>query len=394
MSAGATGSTGCLACGGHDLRPVADLGELPALVGALWSDRETARTARRGRLSLVACGRCGHVANAAFDPGLMHYDGGYDNSLHFSPAFARYANELAMRLVDTYDIRGKHVVEIGSGRGDFLAAICQAGRNTGTGYDPTHRPDQEIPGVSFVADYYRPEDAAGAAYDLLVCRHVLEHLDDPAALLRALRKAALSGNEVLYLEVPAAEFNFGPDGLWDCIYPHVSYFSATSLRCLLERCGFAVLSLTPSFNRQFLSAEVRPVPAAAAPADLVDPAAVARHLDRLSQFGDRWSRTVERWRRALADAPAEDAGLVALWGAGAKGVTFLNAVNGAARLAVVDRNPRKWGRYLPGTGHRVDSPDTLAAAAVSTVLITNEAYRSEITHELTELGVSATVVAV
>ena len=50
------------------------------------------------------------------------------------------------------------------------------------------------------------------------------------------------------------------------------------------------------------------------------------------------------------------------WGAGSRGVQFLNLADPQRRLAaVVDVNPRKWGRYLPVTAHRVDAPETLSA---------------------------------
>jgi len=79
-----------------------------------------------------------------------------------------------------------------------------------------------------------------------------------------------------------------------------------------------------------------------------------------------------------------------LWGAGSRGVQFLAAVDPDRRLsAVVDVNPRKWGRYLPGGGHRVDSPDRLVELKPQVVVITNPAYHKEIGSALVELGVTA-----
>ncbi|HLR94298.1 MAG TPA: methyltransferase domain-containing protein, partial [Jiangellaceae bacterium] len=195
-------STCCLACGGTSTKPVADLGPSPVLTGALFPDRDSARAAVRGPLDLGLCLTCGHVQNTAFDPGLVQYDVTYDNSLHFSGQFQSYADALVQRLVSEYDLRGKHVVEIGSGKGDFLTSLVRAGGNTATGYDPTVEPHTSLPGVRLVQDYFRPGQHVDP-YDLLVCRHVLEHLADPAGLLGSLRKSAPEG-ALLYLEVPAA----------------------------------------------------------------------------------------------------------------------------------------------------------------------------------------------
>ncbi|MFZ5871126.1 MAG: SAM-dependent methyltransferase, partial [Actinomycetota bacterium] len=102
---------------------------------------------------------------------------------------------------------------------------------------------------------------------------------------------------------------------------------------------------------------------------------------------------VSRWRRTIDDRAARGDRL-ALWGAGSKGVTFLNAVDEAARLSVVDLNPNKWGRYLPGTGHLIEEPRSLVERPVATVLITNPVYRDEIAAELRDMGVQADVVSV
>lgn len=377
----------CLACGREGLTPLLELGPTPALTGALWPDRAAAREARRGRLDLVACTGCGHVANAAFDPELVDYGEEYDASLHHSATFREFASSLARRLVEDRGVRGRHVVEIGSGKGDFLEELCRLGGNTATGYDPTVQHDRRIPGVRLVADYFRPgQDLED--YDLLVCRHVLEHLESPADLLRAVRASAPE-QSLLYLEVPSAEFNFGPEGMWDCIYPHVSYFSTTSLEALVRRCGFTVDRAGEAFGGQFLWVEVRPGVPESAPAG----GAVLEHLERLETFREHWAENVSRWRRTIDDRAARGDRL-ALWGAGSKGVTFLNAVDEAARLSVVDLNPNKWGRYLPGTGHLIEEPRSLVERPVATVLITNPVYRDEIAAELRDMGVQADVVSV
>jgi len=381
-------STCCLACGGTSIKPVADLGASPVLTGALFPDRESARAAVRGPLDLGLCLTCGHVQNTAFDPGLVQYDVNYDNSLHFSGEFQAYADALVQRLVGEYGLRGKHVVEIGSGKGDFLGSLARVGGNTATGYDPTVEPHTSFPGVTLVQDYFRPGQHV-EPYDLLVCRHVLEHLEDPGELLGALRASAAEA-ALFYLEVPAAEFNFGQDGLWDCIYPHVSYFSAASLATLVRGAGFEIVSLERSFHGQFLSVEAR----AGVPAEAGQSTdGVGEHLDLVADFAERWAGSVEHWRDEVAKRRSRGE-QVALWGAGSKGVNFLTAVDPAGQIPVVDLNPRKAGSHLPGTGHRVDVPESLAGSAVSTVLVTNPVYRAEIAQRLAELGVDAQVVNV
>ena len=50
-----------------------------------------------------------------------------------------------------------------------------------------------------------------------------------------------------------------------------------------------------------------------------------------------------------------------VWGAGSKGVTFLNVLKSDGAIDyLVDINPYKQGLYVPGTGQQVVSPDMLA----------------------------------
>ena len=79
-----------------------------------------------------------------------------------------------------------------------------------------------------------------------------------------------------------------------------------------------------------------------------------------------------------------------LGGAGSRVVQFLTFADADRRLAaVVDVNPRKWGRYLPMTAHQVQSPETLTALKPEAVIITNPSYRTEIAAQLRQLGVEA-----
>ena len=62
--------------------------------------------------------------NTAFDGALADYTGAYENSLHYSPTFRRYAEEQAATIVDRYDLHYKTIVEIGCGDAYFLKLLC------------------------------------------------------------------------------------------------------------------------------------------------------------------------------------------------------------------------------------------------------------------------------
>ena len=84
-----------------------------------------------------------------------------------------------------------------------------------------------------------------------------------------------------------------------------------------------------------------------------------------------------------------------MWGAGSKAVGLLTIVR-PARVApyVVDINPRKWGRFLAGTGHRIVGPDDIVTDPVDEMIVLNPIYRDEVRRELERLGVDAAVTTI
>lgn len=391
-TAGASIPLPCPVCGSHDARAVATVRDAPVMCGVLWQTRAEALAAAVGDIELVVCPECSMLFNAAYDDDRVHYDGAYDNSLHFSPTFQRYAEELAGRLIERYGLRGRTVVEVGSGKGDFLRLICGLGGNRGWGYDSAYAGEQDDADeeLTFVRELFTGDMAV--VPDLVCSRHVLEHVAEPARILHSVRRA-VNETSAIYLEVPDAGYVLTPAGLWDLIYPHVGYFTATALRHLVERCGFTPTEVATSFGGLYLWTEARAAAGVAGP-----PAPPAHEVDetlaRADGFAQLHRDTVDRWAERL-DRAATAGRRVALWGAGTKGVSFLNVVPGGAHVAdVVDINPRKRGRFVPGTGQEVIGPDEVAGADPDLVLIMNPNYRGEIERSLADAGVTAEVAAV
>ena len=79
-----------------------------------------------------------------------------------------------------------------------------------------------------------------------------------------------------------------------------------------------------------------------------------------------------------------------IWGAGSKGVSLVNSVaDQGAIAALVDLNPLKHGRFVPGTGHRVIAPEGLRSIRPEVVIVLNPQYRDEIAAQLHGLGIQA-----
>lgn len=378
----------CPICRSGDLQGVINLPQIPVLCNVIWDQRADALTAPRADVNLVFCPTCGHVFNQAFDPARMEYDVQYENSLHFSPRFQRFATWLAHHLVDQYDLHGKSIVEIGSGKGDFLRMLCEYGGNVGTGFDPSYEPspDEKHPAMSFVRDVYT-ERYADYQADLILSRHVLEHIYQPYGFMESLRRTIGDRKRTLvYFEVPNFNYILRDTAIWDLIYEHYSYFSPHSLADLFTRTGFIALNLAEGFEGQFLYIE-------AMPRDATRPAPNAAHATpvkdlarQVNGFARRSREKVSRWQEQIAGLRSNGKKAV-VWGAGSKGISFLNLLHLRDEIEyIIDINPRKRGKFVTGTGQQIVPPDFLTTYRPDTVIIMNPIYRQEIQSTLAQMG--------
>ncbi len=395
--AAATGGVVCPACGGGELERFFEIAELPVNCIALSATREAALECPKGRIELGFCLDCGAVSNLAFDAACLSYDRSYDNSLHFSPTFQKYAEEVAGYLIERYELRGKSVVDVGCGNGEFLALVCGLGKNRGVGFDPSFIPGRANlragKGISIVPDYYSERHAHHDA-DCVVCRQVLEHIFHPQQFLRGVR-GALTGkpDAAVFFEVPNASFVFRAQGMWDIIYEHCFYYSSGALARLFSGCGFDVLKVSETFGGQYLCLEARVSGnETGALGDTGGDLAAMR--GEILRFADDYRASRLRWGSMLGGLAAEGKRVV-LWGAGAKGAMFLNAFRDASSLQyIVDVNPHKRGLYIPGTGQKVVDPEFLREYRPEVVLIVNPNYREEIGRQISALGLGPELISI
>lgn len=369
----------CPVCGAPAGTSVLLRNGVPVHQNLLYASRDAALGARRGDLDFRLCAGCGFVFNAAFDPALVEYGPDYENSQQYSPAFVVHLDEMVERVLAGGDAGGDEtIVEIGCGSGDFLTRLL-ARSDPGTravGIDPSYvGPETAADGrARFVAAKLGPE--LEIAPDVLVCRHVIEHLHDPMEVLRTVRAAAVPGRTRVFFETPCVEWILDNSVLWDLFYEHCSLFSTQSLAYAMNHAGFEVCEIGHVFGGQYLWVE------AVASTDDCTPVRAARVPDASTIAALEQARVAE-WTKRLTDLRGR--GPVVLWGAGAKGLTFCNLVDPSAELldAVIDLNPSKQGQFIGGTGHPILGPEAAVGSVAAAVL--NPNYVAEIRRLLTTI---------
>ncbi len=360
--------------------------QVPVHQNQLFATADDARAAVVGDLRICHCGNCDFVWNAAFDPDLLSYHHAYDNTQTCSPRFSEHLDALVTQLVQERGVRDSRVVEVGCGNGEFLRRLVVGGAgNTGAGYDPSYRgPDEDLGGrVAFQRCFFGPEEATGEA-DVVVSRHVIEHVQEPIAILELMRSAIAGADDPrLFLETPDVAWILEGQVVWDFFYEHCSYFTPRSMAYAMGLAGLEVVAVDLVFADQYQWVQARP----AAPGAGGAPASGAPGLAAAVEEFDRAERRLwERLGRQLEEL-AED-GPVAVWGAGAKGVTFANQLDPGGELlaCVIDLNPAKQDGFLPRTAHPILSPQEAEDRGIATAVLLNPNYEHEIREMLAATG--------
>jgi len=367
--------TTCPICGSGLVEQFLTRKDVPVHQNWIFHDQHAAVTKERGDLSLAFCNDCGFVFNRGFDPTKISYGEQYDNTQSHSCMFSSYIDKLIVYLVCERGVRNCRIVEIGCGKGTFLRRLVEFpdSGNSGIGYDVSYvGPTTDLNGrLRFENRYYRPEFDNVCA-DVVILRHVIEHVPDPVSLLRTIRTVLASvPHGRLFLETPCVEWILQNHVIWDFFYEHCSYFSGNSLKVALQGSDLTVKRLERLFGGQYLWVEStlhRPSTGIARPGSIRELAFEfsAAELDIKAAC----LRSIEEFSKN---------GAVAIWGAGAKGVTLANLVDPERKRisCIVDINPQKQGCYLPGTGHLVISPSQLVARGIKSAILMNPNYREE-----------------
>ena len=247
-----------------------------------------------------------------------------------------------------------------------------------------------LPGATIHECMLEDAPLAAASFDLITMRHVLEHLQWPRQALAILRPLLKPGG-LLHLEVPNnVDWPASVSSMFH--HEHLNYFTADSLRCVLELEGFRP-ELIEAWNANPVSSGFSyPVlRVLASPGERrSEPCAIAhdvrdlyrRHVEsRQAYLADRFDRVRARVAELSAGGRR-----IALFGAGPHTLDVLSVLKAPAATwsVVFDNNPNKTGRRLRGV--EIVAPTRESVGAVDAVLVSSAEYEREMVAQLQSLG--------
>ncbi len=390
----------CRHCGAVVTLPMADLGTAPPS-NAYLSEAALREPERWYPLRVLVCQNCWLAQTEDFAKADHLFDADYAYFSSFSSTWLAHAQALVADMVERFALSHQsNVVEVAANDGYLLQYVAQLGIPC-LGIEPTRSTAAaaRAKGLHVIEKFFgtalaRELVAQGQAADLTVANNVLAHVPDindfVAGFAALLKPHGVASFEFPHLLQGVQQCQF------DTLYhEHFSYLSLTAVVRIFASQGLTVFDVQelPTHGGSLRVLARRSDGQAGLAAEPMNPR-VAAMLSREDNVGMRSAafysdlqRQAIRIKRELllfllkAQASGET---VAAYGAAAKGNTLLNFAGVRADLVpyVVDRNPAKQGKFLPGSRIPVRAPEYLLAHRPEYVLILPWNLKKEVMEEV------------
>ncbi|WDQ17424.1 class I SAM-dependent methyltransferase [Rhodopirellula sp. P2] len=335
-------------------------------------------------LRVLVCDQCWLVQTEDFSNAEELFDSQYAYFSGFSTSWLAHSEKYVHEMIERFSLnQNSRVVEVAANDG-YLLQYVQAAGVPCLGVEPTASTAQAAreKGIEVVERFFGVELATELAgqnkrADLTAANNVLAHVPDINDFVR--------GFSILLKDDGVATFEFPhlvklvQESQFDTIYhEHFSYLSLTAVQSVFESNGLSV------FDVQQLSTHGGSLRVFAQRADTGQRAkgpAVDEQLETEAKLGlatanfylgfqQKTNQVKDEFIRFLIDAKKANKS-VAAYGAAAKGNTLLNYAGIRPDLIqfVVDRNPAKQGKFMPGSRIPIVDEDKLRSTKPDYIVV-------------------------
>jgi len=372
-----------------------DLGSAPPS-NAYLTERDLKRPERWYPLRVLVCSECWLVQTEDYAGAEEIFTDDYAYFSAFSKTWLDHAKAYVSRMVDRFHL-GSHslVVELAANDG-YLLQYVAARKIPCLGVEPTASTAQSArdKGIEVIEKFFgvslaREMVGAGQLADLVAANNVLAHVPDINDFT--------AGVAILLKETGVATFEF-PHFLnlvahnqFDTIYhEHYSYLSLTAVRRIFERNGLSVFDVeelpTHGGSLRVYAQRTGGAQGCSHAVDALlrrEQAAGVASVEFYAGFQKRSDRTKNEFLGFLLEARRAGKS-VAGYGAAAKGNTLMNYAGVRPDLLpyVVDKNPAKQGKFLPGTRIPIVSEERLRGERPDYIVVLPWNIRDEVMTDL------------
>lgn len=377
----------CPVCSHSVAVPFFEGGDQPLAILAWPESSQEAKGLRRYPLNYVMCPQCTHVWNRSFSPETLPYEKQPNLMFNDGDIWQGHLSVIREEVIAELP-PNPTVIEIGCGEGHFIKGIAQAldGGGRFIGFDPLSSLSSTVD-LEFYGEYFSPElHVPKFEPDLLIMRHVLEHLTDQASLMEKLAWSAtqLSKPVFFFAETPCIDKALATHRLVDFYQEHPSQFTTSSFAALMRRGGDS-LTLDHGYDGEVVYALIE--------------LGVSEVTQQNAKVGSDFFHRAENSRlkiREHMERLIADGQTVAIWGGTGKAAAFMHYFDVDAKNfpLVVDSDPKKVGTYVPKTGQLIQYRDALKTVNVDVIIIPTRWRAKDILREIRREGIHVTKILV
>lgn len=384
--------TNCRACGSDKLKVYLDLGDIP-LANNLENTQEDAINAERFPLQVMLCEQCGlsQLSRVISPEKLYAY---YTYRSDVNEGYKKHCREMAKTLKQRYNLNEfSFIVDIAGNDGTLLKEFSYEIGCDLLNIDPAENlteicKNRGIPAWNVFWNYEIAKALKGQA-DVITATNVFAHVDNIKDFLEGV-KIALKPTGVLVIECPYMGDHLEKMEWTQVYFEHLSYMS---VRPVIELCKQVGLHLVNVEHQDIHGGTIRLY------ISLNQFPAVPDHI--LYYIFSEEKKTIKTYRKwaeevnqMIYDLSLEIGSLkykgakIAAFSASAKGNTLLNSALLDYRSIdyIVDETEEKIGKYSPGTGILIVTPNALLIDPPDYLIILSWNFKDEIMEKCRKWG--------
>lgn len=386
----------CRHCNSLLTLPFIDLGSAPPS-NAYLTDITLHEVEHWYPLRLLVCDKCWLVQTEDFAQANTFFNAEYAYFSSFSDTWVTHCQKYVNDMTHRFSLgKHSHVVEIAANDGCLLQ-FFQRKNIPCLGIEPTAETANAAKdkGLKIVEDFFTKrlaqeltKNRQGA--DLITANNVLAHVPDINDFLSGVLEL-LTPNGIATFEFPHL-LNLVQENQFDTIYhEHFSYLSLTSAKAIMESNGLSVFDveqLSTHGGSLRIYVQNNNNPSHSCTRNVQELLTIENNQEISTSkfygaFQQKADQVKNNFLRFLLDCQKKDISIAA-YGAAAKGNTLLNYAGIRLDLIpyIVDRNPMKQGKYMPGSRIPIVSEDYLKASKPARVIILPWNLSTEIINQL------------
>jgi 2-polyprenyl-3-methyl-5-hydroxy-6-metoxy-1,4-benzoquinol methylase len=254
-------------------------------------------------------------------------------------------------FVNLFELKGKKVIEVGSGKGGMIDIMNEAGMVAeGLEYSEDSVSFARNSKVSVIQGYLNDLGSEfDSKYDGFISLNFIEHQPDTKSFIQSLSKITKPG-AVGYITAPNVNYLLETNTLYEFVADHLIYFTEETMRRAFEINGFDIVKSSIINNKNDISLIVK-----------------KRDFPQISGKKDVLLLS-HQLKNFVVDECSKGKKL-AVWGAGHRTLALLSIANINEITFIVDSADFKQGKYSPVMHTKIVSPEALAESDIDIIIV-------------------------